>query len=319
MPTGRRRGPVGIGHERRGELMKAIVRAGRGSADGLELKEVTKPVPQGREVLIRVRAATVTSGDVFMRNLSPLLWSLMRVFGFRRKHIPGHEFAGEVEAVGSDVERFEVGDQLFGTTTGLSVGGNAEYLCLPETWAKGVVAVKPANLSFEEAAALPIGGMTALFILRKGHIESGHKVLVYGASGSVGSYAVQIAKHLGAEVTGVSSTANLELVASLGADHVIDYTVDEVGGGDARYDVIFDAVGKTSRARLEGSLAEGGTYLTVRSLTNEKLDDLNALGELAEAGVIRPFIDRRYPLAQVPEAYRYVKQGHKRGNVVITV
>ena len=299
--------------------MKAIVTTKHGPPDVLQLKEVEKPAPKDHEVLIRVHAATVTRGDVMLRKLHPLLLLPLRLFGVRRKRIPGHEFAGEIEAVGKDVSRFTKGDQVFGTTSGLSVGANAEYVCLPEEWPSGVLAIKPANVSYAEAAAVPVGGMTALYILRKGNIQSGQKVLINGASGSVGTYAVQIAKYYGAEVTGVSSTANVELVKSLGADQVIDYTKEDFTQSGQTYDVIFDAVGKTSAERSKNSLKENGTFLTVQSSTSEKTENLIFLKELIEAGRIRAVIDRRYPLEQTAEAHRYVETGRKKGNVVITV
>jgi NADPH:quinone reductase-like Zn-dependent oxidoreductase len=300
--------------------MKAIISTKHGPPEVLQLKEVEKPEPKENEVLIKVHAATVTQGDVMLRKLHPLTYIPMRLFGVRRKNTPGHEFAGEIESVGADVKRFNVGDQVFGTTTGLSVGANAEYICLPEEWEKGVLAIKPDNISYEEAAALPVGGMTALYILRKGNIHNGQKVLVYGASGSVGTYAVQLAKHhFGAEVTGVCSTANIELVNSLGADQVIDYTKDDITKNGQIYDVVFDAVGKLSSSQGQNLIKENGAFLTVQSTTSEESENLVALKGLVEAGKIKTVIDKRYPLEQVAEAHRYVETGRKRGNVVITV
>lgn len=299
--------------------MKAIVLTKHGSPDGLHLQEVEKPVPRDNEVLIRVYAATVITGDVILRRLHPLIYIVFQLFGIRRKRIPGHEFAGEIEAVGSRVTRFKKGDEVFGTTTGLSVGANAEYLCLPEAWGKGVLALKPANMPYEEAAAVPVGGMTALYLLRTANIQSGQKVLIYGASGSVGTFAVQLAKYFGLEVTGVCSTANLELVKTLGADTVIDYTKENFTQNGQTYDVIFDAVGKRSASSSKSSLKEGGRYLSVKSSTNEETENLIFLKELAEAGKIHAVIDRRYPLEQTAEAHRYVETGRKKGNVVITV
>jgi NADPH:quinone reductase-like Zn-dependent oxidoreductase len=284
--------------------MRAVLLRTPGSADALELADIEEPVPTEHEVLVRVRAATVTRGDIALRRV-PL----------KRKRILGHEFAGEIEAVGRAVTRFSPGLPVFGTTTGLGLGSHAEYVCVPDD---GVLLTKPTTASFEEAAAVPVGGMTALQLLRKAHLQRGMTVVVFGASGSVGTYAVQLAAHFGAVVTGVCSTPNVELVRSLGASEVIDYTRDGYLVGGKTYDVVVDAVGKNSPVRSRGVLKEGGSYVTVKSLTAERLDDLVALKQLVEQGSIRPVIDRRYPLEQIREAHRYVEAGHKRGNVVIT-
>lgn len=300
--------------------MKAIVSTKSGPPDVLQLQELETPTPKDDEILIRVHAATVTAGDLVLRKLHPLMFVPMRLFGVRRKKIPGHEFAGEVEAAGNRVTRFQTGDQVFGTTTGLSVGSYAEYICLPEEWKNGAVAPMPDNVTYEEAAAVPVGGMTALHFLRKANLQSGQKALIYGASGSVGTYAVQLARHFGAEVTGVSSTANVELVKSLGAATVIDYTQEDFAERGERYDVIFDAVGKTSSAACKKALAPDGAFVSVKKgMAAERTEDLIFLKELIEAGEITPVIDRRYPLEQAAGAHRYVETGRKRGNVVITV
>lgn len=299
--------------------MKAIVCTKQGPPEVLQLRDVEKPVPNASEVLVKVRASTVTIGDVILRKMHPLLSLPMRLFGVRRKRIPGHEFAGEIEAVGRDVKKFKLGDQVFGTTTGLSVGANAEYVCLPEEWEAGMLAIKPSNSTYEEAAAIPVGGMTALQILRRANIQSGQKVLIYGASGSVGTYAIQIVKHLGAEVTGVCSTKNMDLVRSLEADKVIDYTQEDFTDNGETYDVIFDAVGKSSSERDKKSLKPNGHRLSVQTSTKETMELLLFLKKLVESNEIKPVIDRRYPLEQTAEAHRYVEAGHKTGNVVLTV
>ena len=300
--------------------MNAIVSTKSGPPEVLQLKKVDIPKPADHEVMIKVHAGTVTRGDVMLRKLNPILAIPLRLLGIKRKKTPGHEFAGEIVETGKNVEHFKVGDQVFGTTTGSSIGANAEYICLPEKPKTGVLATKPANVSYEEAAALPVGAMTALYILQKGNIERGQKVLIYGASGSVGSFAVQIAKqHFGANVTGVSSTKNMEFVKSLGADHVIDYTKENFTETGLIYDVIFDTVGKISAAQSKKSLSENGSFLTVRSATQENAENFLFLRDLLEAGKIKPVIDKRYPLEQVAEAHRYVEGGHKRGNVVITM
>lgn len=299
--------------------MKAIVCTKSGPANVLQFRDEQKPMPRENEVLVRVHAATVVIGDVILRKLHPLFFLPLQLFGMKRKRIPGHEFAGEIEAVGKAVKRFEIGDRVFGTTTGLSVGANDEYVCLPEKWQAGVLATMPTSMTYEEAAAVPVGGMTALYLLRKGNIQRGQKVLIYGASGSVGTFAVQIAKYYGAEVTGVCSTANVELVKSLGADQVIDYAKEDFTKNGQTYDVIFDAVRKISYSRSKSALKEKGVYLSVRSSTREQVENLIFLKELMEAGKIRPVIDRYYPLEQTAEAHRYVEAGHKKGNVVINV
>lgn len=300
--------------------MKAIVTTRYGAAEGLRLQEVERPQPGNNELLIRVHAATVTAGDVMLRRLPFLVWVPLRLFmGIKRKKIPGHEFSGVVEAVGSNVTCFKPGDEVFGTTTGLSVGAHAEYVCLPETWKGGGLAHKPADVKHKEAAAVPVGGMTALYLLKKGNIGRGQKVLVYGASGSVGSYAVQLAVHLGADVTGVASTRNVDLVNSLGTGRVIDYTKEDFTESGERYDLIFDAVGKISPSRSKGALKEDGTFVSIRSTTHETTENLLFLANLLEAGEIRPIIDSVYPLKQTVAAHRYVETGRKRGNVVIAV
>ncbi len=296
--------------------MKAIVCTAYGPPEVLQLQEVEKPSPKENEVLVKIYATTVTAGDVILRSMTGfqrLVFGLF--FGLSKNKILGHELAGEIEAVGKAVTTFTAGDQVF-ASAGSGGGAYAQYICLREG---GMVATKPADLAYEEAAAVPIGGNTALYILRKANIQRGQKVLVYGASGSVGSYAVQLARTFGAEVTGVCSTANLELVKSLGAKRAIDYTEEDFSRRGETYDVVFDAVGKLPASVAKRALGEGGAHLSVRSPTSEKPENLTYLRELVEAEEIRPLIDRRYPLEQIAEAHRYVETGHKKGNVVITV
>jgi len=314
-----------------------------GSPDVLEFKEIAKPIPKDNEVLIRTHATTVTTGDWRARSLAmPAGFGLMGrlFFGVFRPRQPvlGTELAGEVESVGKNVSRFKAGDQVF-AFAGAGMGCHAEYKCMPED---GAIALKPAHLTYDEAAVLSFGGTTMLDFFRRGNLQRGDKVLVNGASGGVGTAAVQLASHFGAEVTGVCSTANAELVRTLGATHVIDYTKEDFTESGETYDVIVDTVGTAPFSRCKGSLKERGRLLVVLgglpdllqapwvSMTNSRkviagpvpaarAEDLRFLAQLAEAGDFKPVIDRRYPFEQIAEAHRYVDTGRKKGNVVITL
>ena len=330
--------------------MKAVVYTEYGTPDVLHIEEVDKPVPSDNEILVRVHATTVNIGDLWGRNfmeMTPsrfsmpfLLWLPSKMyFGFKkpRINILGSEFAGEVETTGKDVKQFKKGDQVFGYR-GQKMGAYAEYLCMPEN---GLVAIKPTNMTYEEAAAVPYGALTALSLLRKANIRPGQKVLINGASGSIGSAAVQFAKYFGAEVTGVCGTPRVEFVQALGADQVIDYTREDFTKNGETYDLIFDILGKSSFSRCQHSLKPNGIYLlasfktkqlfqmlrtskasgkkVICALSSENPKDLTFIRELVEAGKIKVILDRCYPLEQTAEAHRYVETGGKTGSVIITV
>ena len=328
--------------------MRAVVWTAYGSPDVLRLDEIEKPTPKDNEVLIQIHASTVTAGDCEMRGLNlPLMLSLpMRAYiGIlkpRRIKILGQEFLGTIESVGKDVSRFHAGDEVFGFS-GFKSGGYAEYMCRPEHPKEmdGVLTAKPSNIGLEEAAAISLGGLESLHYLQKANIQTGQKVLITGAGGSIGTMGVQLAKHFGAVVTAVDSNAKLDMLRSIGADHVIDYSVNDFTKNGELYDVIFDVVGKTSMARGMRSLVDTGVYLMANprvskmlrgrmasSGTNKKIvsgnvrysvEQLDTLKKLIEAGSLKVVLDRTYPLDQAAEAHRYVETGQKAGNVVIRV
>ncbi len=324
--------------------MKAIVWTKYGPPEVLQLKEVEKPVPKDNQALIRIYAATVTSGDCEQRALKLPIWYRLPMRAYvglktpTRITILGMDLAGEIESVGKDVKRFKSGDQVFAATGFVGMGAYAEYICLPE---EAVLATKPANMTYEQAAAVPTGGLEALCFLRQANIQCGQKILINGAGGTIGTFAVQLAKHFGADVTGVDSTEKLDMLRSLGADQVISYMEDDFTQHSETYDLILDVVGKSSFSRSLKSLTPNGCYLIVNaglsqrvrghwtSMTGSKkvifgvvsqtTDDLVFLKTLIEAGKLKSVIDKCYPLEQAVEAHRYVETGHKKGNVVITV
>lgn len=306
--------------------MKAIVYTQYGPPEVLRLVDIPKPAPREHEVLVKVYATTVTIGDTIMRSLKlpihgwqKLVGRLILGWNRPRRQILGMELAGEIETVGREVTRFKVGDAVFASTFDVNFGGYAEFKCLPE---KGVIAIKPSNVTYEEAAAVPGGGQTAWHCLKKGKLQPGQKILIYGASGAVGTFAVQLAsRYYGADVTGVCSGANVEMVKSLGARGVIDYTRQDFSESAETYDVIFDAVGKLSRAQAKKALKPGGVTINVHADSNggEKREYMLLLKEMIEAGDLKAVIDRVYSFDQIVEAHRYVEKGHKKGNVAIQV
>ena len=324
--------------------MKAIVHTKYGPPDELQLQEAEKPVPGDNEVLINIHATTVTTTDCNARNFTfvPKSFKFFArlMFGFTKPkiNILGIDLAGEIEAVGKDVKLYKAGDQVFGSP-GIKFGGHAEYSCVPEN---GALAIKPAGMRWEEAAAISLAGNTALFYIRDlGKLQAGQKILIHGASGAIGTYAVQLAKYYGAEVTGVCSATNAELVKSLGADKVIDYTREDFTKSNERYDFVFDVVGKTTFSQCKGILKPKGIYLENMlglddilkmmwtsiiggkkikgGVSKETVENLYFLIKLIESGKLKPVIDRIFPLEKTAEAFQYVEQGHKKGNVIITI
>ncbi len=324
--------------------MKAILHTKYGPPDELQLKEVEKPFPKDNEVLIKIHATTVTTSDCNVRNFTFVPRSFMLfariMFGFKKPkiNILGIDLAGKIEEIGKDVKRFKIGDQIFGSP-GTKFGAHAEYTCVSED---GALVIKPPHMTYEEAAAISLAGNTALFFIRDlAKIQTGQKILIHGASGAIGTYAVQLAKYYGAEVTGVCSATNAEMVKSLGADKVIDYTKEDFTKSDERYDVVFDVVGKTTFSQCKGLLKQKGIYLENMlelkdvlkmmwtsiiggkkikgGVSVESVENLNFFIELFESGKLKPVIDRSYPLEQTAKAFQYVEQGHKKGNVIITV
>ncbi|MCU4981413.1 NAD(P)-dependent alcohol dehydrogenase [Bacillus cereus] len=301
--------------------MKAIICTKYGPPNVLQLQNIEKPKPKKNEVLVKIHATSVSTGDCRIRGFnSPLLfWIPMRIIlGFRkpRKPILGVELSGEIEDIGTDVTQFKKGDQVFALTE-LNLGGYAEYTCVHES---GLIALKPTNVTYEEAAVIPFGGTSALHFLRKGQIKKGQRVLIYGASGSVGTAAIQLAKYFGATVTAICSSSNFDLVTTLGADNVIDYMKEDFTKQGEHYDIIFDAVGKYKKSLCTDALMPNGKYVSVNGMMAKvSKEDMNLLKQLAETEKLKPVIDRTYRLEEIAEAHIYVEKGHKKGNVSITL
>ncbi len=300
-------------------IMKAIICTKYGPPNVLQLQNVEKPKPKKNEVLVKTHATSVSTGDCRIRGFnSPLLfWIPMRIIlGFRkpRKPILGVELSGEIEDIGTDVTQFKKGDQVFALTE-LNLGGYAEYTCVHES---GLIALKPTNVTYEEAAVIPFGGTSALHFLRKGQIKKGQRVLIYGASGSVGTAAIQLAKYFGATVTAICSSSNFDLVTTLGADNIIDYMKEDFTKQGEHYDIIFDAVGKYKKSLCTDALMPNGKYVSVNGMMAKvSKEDMNLLKQLAETEKLKPVIDRTYRLEEIAEAHIYVEKGHKKGNVSI--
>ncbi len=305
--------------------MKAVICTKYGPPEVLQTKEVEKPTPKDNEVLIKVHATTAHIGDTRIRRADPFLVRL--IFGLTRPRkisILGMEVSGVIEEIGNDVRRLQKGDEVF-AFTGWGFGGYAEYICLPaqtehgKVEKRGLVERKPGNLSFEEAATIPAGALTTLKVFQKMNLKKDQRVLINGASGSLGTYALQFARDKGAKITGICSSENFDLVRSLGADHLIDYNKEDITAMNDDFDIIYDAVGKLSRSKCKNLLKKNGQFITTNGLGKIDPGDLNSLKKMIEKGKLRPIIDRTYPLDQIVEAHRYVDKGHKKGNVAINI
>ena len=304
--------------------MKAAVYSEYGGPEEIKILEVPKPIPRDNEVLVKISACSVTSGDVRLRksDFPILFWLPARIiFGLfsPKKKILGHEFSGVVEEVGKNITKFVVGEEVFGTTTLLPSGSYAEYVCVPETWKSGVIEHKPKSLSHEKSATLPIGCMTALYLLEKAGASTHQRILIYGASGSVGSFAIQLAKNIEMDITAVCSTEKIERIKELGVHQTIDYKKEDYSNRNEKFDIVFDAVGRSSRSKAKRVLKKGGSFVSVKMMTKERSQDLLKIKSLAEEGKIESYIDRIYPLSEIVDAHRYVESERKFGNVAVMI
>ncbi len=296
--------------------MKAVIYEKYGTPDVLEIRNILKPIPKDNEVLVKIYSTTVSAGDWRLRKADPFVARLFNgLFKPKKVKILGFELAGIIEEVGRKVTNFKIEDSVF-ASCGLKFGAYAEYKCLPQD---DLIAIKPSNMTFDEAATVPIGGLTALGFLKKAGVTNGQNILIYGASGSVGTFAVQLGKYFGANVTAVCSTANVNLIKSLGADNVLDYTREDFTKQETRFDIIFDAVGKTSKSACKNLLKPNGRYVSVKGSPDKNPNDLLFLKRIIESGKLKTVIDRRYKLEQIREAHNYVENHHKKGNVVVKI